>query len=35
MKLLADAVRFAEPAQYFLIQFLARMEAERMDVIAS
>jgi len=34
MKLLAYAIRFAEPAQYFTVQFLARIETEGMDVIA-
>jgi hypothetical protein len=34
MKLLPDAVGFTEPAQYFPIQFLAKMEAEGMDVVA-
>ena len=34
MKLLADTIRLAEPAQHFVIQFLGRMKAERMDVVA-
>jgi hypothetical protein len=34
MALLANAVSLAEPGEHFAIQFLARIETERMDVIA-
>lgn len=34
MALLADAVSLAEASEHFAIQFLARIEAEGMDVIS-
>ena len=34
MALQADAVILAEPSEQFAIQFLARIEAEGMDVIS-